>query len=412
MPRTRWVSGSLVVTVTSLVVACGGAPKEASAPGVVGDTIVVAALSPLSDAVAVIGKPLAAGLQGYAKQLNAKGGIAGRYQLKVVEEDITYANPTTGAQKYQKVKDNVALIAMTVGTDQVNGLLPLMAEDSMLLIPTTFDVEWVREPNILPWGAPYQVWAINGVAYYLETAGAGKTICSLVLATGYGQAAEEGLAFAAKELGFQVAVKGRFRQDDQDFVAPISQLRNARCDAVVLASLPGVTGKVLGAAAQLGFEPRWISQGPTWHQTLVNTPLRDYYAKNLWVVAWGPEWDDTTAVGMRGVLEAAATFFPNQEPDLYFIAGYLQGMTTHALLEKAIALGDLSRGGILRAMEQLTVPTGDLIGEYRYGPVATREPPRTVSIFKMNPTKPFGIELMARDYTSPVAAKYSVPQRH
>lgn len=408
-PLERFVAALSGPAVAAMLVGCGGGGAgSASAPGVVGDTITIGALTPLSDAVAVLGKPLAVGLQAYARQVNQAGGVAGRYHLRVLEEDITYANPSTGAQKYQKLKGNVALIAMVVGTDQVNGLLPLLSEDSVIVIPTTFDVEWVRQPNLLPIAAPYQVWVINGAAYYLAQAGPGKRICSMVLATGYGEAAQEGLEIAARELGFEVAATTSFRQDDQDFVAPITQLRNARCDAVFLASLPGVTGKVLGAAAQLGFEPQWIAQSPAWHPILLDSPLRDYYQRHLWLIAPGTGWGDTTAAGMADMIAGIAAYAPDQKPDLYAAVGYILGMTARALLEEAIAAGDLTRTGLLRAMERLeSIPYRGLMPEYRYGSAAQRQPPRKVTLLAIDPAGPWGIRMIVKDYESPANAKYT-----
>jgi len=139
---------STVAAVAGLLLgACGGSAGDTAArtPGVSGDTIFIGALTPLSDAVAVIGKPILAGATAYFDRLNAEqGGVGGKYKVKVLAEDITYANPSSGAQKYQKLKDQVAMIGLVVGTDQVNGLLPLLAEDSMIAVPTTFDAEWVR----------------------------------------------------------------------------------------------------------------------------------------------------------------------------------------------------------------------------------------------------------------------------
>jgi ABC-type branched-subunit amino acid transport system substrate-binding protein len=414
MPRSRIRPRDALRRVLLLLpiglAACGGG-GPAGPPGVVGDTIVIGALTPLSDAVAVIGKPLAAGLQAYARRFNESGGaIGGRYKLKVVEEDITYANPSTGAQKYQKIKEDVALMAMVVGTDQVNGLLPLLEEDSVLVIPTTLDLEWVREPFLLPWGTPYQLWAVNGVAYYLSQPGnAGRRICSLVLATGYGEAAVEGLEFAARTMGFEIGVRASFRQDDQDFVAPITQLRNARCDAVVFASLPGVTGKVLGAAAQLGFTPRWIGQGPSWHHGMIKSPLIDYYERHLWIVSGAPEWGDTTVAGMRDLLATVAAYDPEMAGDLYYLNGYVLGRTAHALLEEAATRGDLSRAGVLKAMETVAVRYDGLWAEYRYGPVGSREPPRSVAIARINRALPSGGEVIAADYVAPAALEYPLP---
>ena len=404
----------LIAGLGCLLVGCSPAsPRGPATPGVAGDTITIAALTPLSDAVAVIGNPLLAGLEVYFQSINQeKGGVAGRYRVRILAEDITYANPSTSVQKYQKIKDQVALIAIAVGTDHVNSLLPLLEEDSIVTSPTTFDAEWIREPRLLPFGVPYQIWVINGASYYREKEGADKTICSLVLATGYGEAGEEGLEFAAKELGFPIAVKARFRQDDQDFVAPITQLRNARCDAVFLGSLPGVTGKVLGAAAQLSYEPRWIAQAPSWHGILAESPLEEYYAKTLWVLANGPEWGDTTVAGMRAMVGAVGRYRPQQRPDLYFTAGWVIARGAHHLLEKAVALGDLSRAGLLSALQQLgTLSHDGLWPDYGYGAIDTREPPRTTSVFRINPAKPFGLEELAREVSSPAAERFQFARK-
>jgi hypothetical protein len=185
-------------------------------------------------------------------------------------------------------------------------------------------------------------------------------------------------------------------------------LRNARCDAVILGSLPGVTGKVLGAGAQLGFEPRWIAQSPAWHSTLLDSPLRDYYTRHLWLMSPGTEWGDPMAAGMAEMIEAIAEFDPNQKPDFYASTGYVLGMTARGLLEEAIARGDLSRTGLLQAMVSLkTIPYQGLVPEYSYGPVATRQPPLAVCIFRIDPEGPWGVRMIARDYVSPAAAKFS-----
>ncbi len=408
--QLRW----LAVTMVTLT-ACGGGEGDGArpTPGVSGDTITVGAIVPLSDAVAVIGTPMAAGMQVYFDALNARGGIAGRYKLKLLTEDQTYANPSTSAQKYQKVKDQVALFGTVVGTDHINTLLPLLAEDSVMVMPATFDSEWVREPMLFPWLAPYQIWAMNGVGYFLEAGGrAGKNICAMTLATGYGDAGLEGVTFAAEKMGFTVAATARFKQDDQDFVAPITQLRNARCDAVMLASLPAVTGRILGAAAQAGFAPQWIALSPGWHATMVSSPLREYLVKNFWVVFDAPAWGDTTASGMQAMEAAVARFRPDQKPDIYFGTGYAMALGVEALLARAVEMGDLSRAGILRASETLGLVSYEgLAGAYRYGPAADREPPRTTNIFRVDPEAPVGLRALRSGYGTAAAQEYAFARR-
>ncbi len=406
--RLQWVPAVLGAT---FAVACGGERAQPT-PGVSGDTITIGAIVPLSDAVAAIGVPMAAGMRVYFDDLNARGGIAGRYQVRLLVEDQTYANPSTSAQKYQKIKDQVALFGMVVGTDHVNMLLPLLAEDRVMLVPATFDAEWVREPMLFPFSPPYQIWAMNGAGYFLaEGRRTGKTVCAAALATGYGEAGVEGLTFGAERLGYTIGATVRFKQDDQDFVAPITQLRNARCDAVVLVSLPAVTGRVLGTAAQMGFAPQWILLSPGWHGTMVESPLRDYLVKNAWVAYDGQAWGDPSE-GMAQLLDATARLRPEQKPDIYYSVGWAISILVEALLAHAVERGDLSRDGIMRASETVgRISTRGFSGEYTYGPAATREPPRGISIFRVDPSAPTGLRTMVTGYETTASREYKIESR-
>jgi ABC-type branched-subunit amino acid transport system substrate-binding protein len=402
--------------LTMAVTACGGSGGDQAArtPGVSGDTIYIGALAPLSDAVAVIGKPMVAGLTTYFDKVNAEqGGIGGRYVVKVVAEDITYANPSTGAQKYQKIKDQVAMLGMVIGTDQVNGILPLLAEDDMIAVPTTFDAEWVRDPHLLPWGSPYQLQAINGVGYALTQGGhAGQTVCTMALATGYGQATVEGVDHLAREMGFTIPVKATFKQDDQDFVAPITQLKNAGCGVVMLASLPSVTGKVLGTAAQLGYAPRWIGTSPSWHQALAASPIKDYLVKAFWLSWDGPSLADTAVAGAKTMLAAQAAYAPNQPADFYYYAAYIMAFPIREMLERAVASGDLTRAGLRAASTALgSVDSDGLVSPYAYGAVEARNPPRTATIFRVNAADPLGLEVAAQGVSMPAAESYTFTRR-
>jgi ABC-type branched-subunit amino acid transport system substrate-binding protein len=393
--------------------ACSGGDQRASTPGVQGDTITVGALVPLSDAVAVIGKPMLAGLTTFFDRVNASGGIGAKYHVKLLAEDITYVNPSSGAQKYQKIRDQVSMFGMVIGTDQVKGLLPLLAEDSVIALPTTFDAEWVRDPNLLPWGTPYQLQAINGVGYALTGAGyAGQPVCTMTLATGYGEATVEGVEYLATAMQFSVAAKATFKQDDQDFVAPVTQLKNAGCAVVMMASLPSVTGKVLGAAAQLGFAPRWVLTSPSYHHALAASALKDYLEKTTWMSWDGATYGDTTMPAMRTMLAAQQRFMPQQKPDWYYQAGYVMGYAVQALLERAVANGDLSRPGLLRAMTEIpTLSTEGLLRDWSYGPVAQRNPPRAGTIFKVSASAPLGLTVEQDGVSVPAAQSYTFERR-
>ena len=77
--------------------------------------------------------------------------------------------------------------------------------------PASLDSFWVREPNLLPIGGPYQIQAINALDWYVtEGDGEGKKVCSLIQDDPYGEAGQAGLEFAAEELDVELADPVRF----------------------------------------------------------------------------------------------------------------------------------------------------------------------------------------------------------
>jgi len=251
------------------------------------------------------------------------------------------------------------------------------------------------------------------VGYALTDGGhAGQTVCTMSLATGYGKATEEGVEYLAAAMGFPVPVKATFKQDDQDFVAPITQLKNAGCGVVMLASLPSVTGKVLGTAAQLGFAPRWIGTSPSWHQALAASPIKAYLVQHYWTSFDGPALGDTSVAGVRALRAAQATYSPGQEPDYYYYAGYLASFAIHAMLEKAVAAGDFTRAGLRAASQAFATTTSDgLASDYTYGPVASRNPPRVGTVFRVNPQATIGLEVERSGVSVPAAQGYTFGKR-
>jgi hypothetical protein len=110
---------------------------------------------------------------------------------------------------------------------------------------------------------------------------------------------------------------------------------------------------------------------------------------------------------MRDLIARVERFKRDQEPDYYFSFGYLQARAMTALLEKAVELGDLSRGGLMAASEQLgTVSFDGLSGDYVYGPAAERNPPRVSTIYEVDPDKPFGLGTLEYQYESDAAAAF------
>jgi ABC-type branched-subunit amino acid transport system substrate-binding protein len=411
----------LLVAAAALALAgCGGGADDddsggggeegaalSSVPGFDGTTIKLGVLTPLTGPVAVIGQPLTAGNQVYFDYVNSQGGIAGKYKVELVQEDTQY-QPDTTVQQYNRIKNDVVAFTQILGTAPTLATLPQLAQDGMIAAPASLDAFWVREPNLLPVGGPYQIQAINALDYYInEGDGEGKNICSFIQDDAYGEAGQAGVDFAAEQLGFEVAGTQRFKVGDKDVTGQIQRLQRAKCDAVFLVATPTDAGTIWGAAAQLGFAPRWIAQSPSWIDELGASPLAEYLQQTTWVVAEGTEWGDPEVQGAKDLVARVEQFKPDQDPDYYFSFGYSQGIAMTALLEKAVELGDLSREGLMQASEQLgTVSFDGLGGDYAYGPAEERDPPRVSTIFEVNPEKPFGLSRLAYQYESDAAKEY------
>ena len=402
----------LVAVLAVLVAGCGGAADDGdgggddgeaaslkSVPGFDGTTIKLGVLTPLTGPVAVIGLPLTAGNQVYFDSVNAKGGIAGKYKVELVQEDTQYSPPKT-VQQYNKVKGDVVAFTQVLGTAPTLAVLPQLRTDGMIAAPASLDALWVREENLLPVGGPYQVQAINALDYYVKQAdGKGKNICTFIQDDAYGEAGQAGVDFAAEKLGFKVADTQRFKAGDKDVTGQIQRLQRSKCDAVFLVATPTDAGTIWGTAAKLGFAPRWIGQSPTWIDELGASPLAEYLQKTTWIAAEGTEWGDNSVEGMTAMVDNVKQYKPDQEPDYYFGFGYQQGIAMTALLEKAVELGDLSHEGLMKASEQLgSVSFDGLTDDYQYGPAAERNPPRTTTIYEVDPDKPFGLGNLEYQY--------------
>ena len=258
MKRLFWI-----VALLALVLAgCGGAADDegdsgesgdaslANAPGFDGKTIKLGILTPLTGPVAVIGKPLTAGNEVYFDYVNSQGGIAGKYKVELVQEDTQYSPPAT-VQQYNKIKNNVVAFTQVLGTAPTLATLPQLAQDKIIAAPASLDAFWVREPNLLPVGGPYQVQAINALDYYVNQAdGKGKNICSFIQDDAYGEAGQSGVDFAAEELGFKVVDTQKFKVGDKDVTGQVQRLQGSKCDAVFLVATPDRRGHDLGHGRQ------------------------------------------------------------------------------------------------------------------------------------------------------------------
>lgn len=413
-----------LVAVAMLGAACGGSGSDdnatkdtkpgsssnegkapANAPGFDGKTITLGVVTPQTGIAAVIGKPLTNGNKVYFDALNAKGGIAGKYKVNLQVVDSQY-QPQTGVQQYNAIKGNVTAFVQILGTGVVNAILPLLKADNIVAGPASLDSFWVPEQQLMALGAPYQLQAINGMDWWVNKEGhKDSKICVMHQDDPYGKAGLEGVQFAGEQMNFKITKEVSFAPTDTDFSAQVNQLKASGCELVFLVGLPSATGGIMSVSEKTGFTPQWIGQSPTWIGLLANNP---YMQQHFMIVSEGPEWGDTSTPGMKQMMDDVAQFdTQNQQPDTYFAFGYAQAWSMAQILEKAVELGDLSREGIVQAMDKVgTLKTGGILGDYQYGLPKDRVPPRAGRMFKVDPATPGGLKAVTEESVSDAAKKF------
>jgi ABC-type branched-subunit amino acid transport system substrate-binding protein len=412
-PATSAAPGTSAVATTAAPGTSAGGGTPAKAPGFDGTTIKLGMIGALSGpASAPIGIPLANGNRVFFEALNAKGGIGGKYKVQLVEGDGKYDVAET-VKQYGTIKDQVAAFVQTFGTPTTQALLQSINEDHVLVQPATLDSIWQTQKYLLPILAPYQIQAANGLSYYVQQNGKSKVICSMIIDSAYGQAGEQGLDYAAKQLGVKIAVKQTHKAGDQDFTAQINAFKSGKCDMVWLTALPTETAGILGRAAQAGFNPQWVAQSPTFVTAFLGSPLGPYMQAHFWLMGEGPQWGDTSVPGMAMMLNdvKASKVDPGQKPDGYFTFGYTEAWAVAQVLEQAVKNGDLSHDGIVKAVSDLGQLKFDgLAADEKIGDPGVREAPRANTVFAMNPSTvntDGGVKPLVKGYTSDAAKSFT-----
>jgi ABC-type branched-subunit amino acid transport system substrate-binding protein len=400
------LTSSTLMVLAGPVSAGGKAPAETA--GFDGETITLGVITPQSGLASVVGKPVTTGNQIWWDYYNdVEGGIAGKYPVELQIEDSAY-EAATAVSAYDSLKGEVVAFQQILGTQITQALLPKMQADQAVGVPATLDSTWVHNPNLAPVSAPYQIEVINALDYYVNNGGEGTKVCALAQDDEYGEAGLEGLAFAKKQLKLKTGPSPRY-ETGEDVTGQIQQLADAKCEAVVLASLATDTQSIITKAITLNYEAQFIALAPAWLAGFAqNDSINDYLVEHFWVSAGQyVMWGDTSVPGMQEFLERAAQYAPDQSPDPYAVFGYLQGQVMAQILERAVKNGDLSRAGILKAMTQVKKLTFDgLDEEYKYGPAAKRSPGRATAVLGVDPAGVVGLKIVNPQTASDAAEKF------
>jgi ABC-type branched-subunit amino acid transport system substrate-binding protein len=303
-------------------------------------------------------------------------------------------------QEYQRIQGDVVMFSGVLGDASVDALIPIIDPEDGVIVSSSQSARFRTEPGVAPTFTSYETNVLNAVSWLMEEGEISEdsAFCSLVQEDASGEARTSGLEAAAEHYGGSVAEVQNFAPTDTALTAQVQALKAAGCDVVVWGGTPAQTPTLVAAATQLDFAPTFIGEFYALAPTFAETPIAPYLTDH-WIFT-GPagNLDDTSIEGIKVLTEQLG----DTEVTMQHVYGFMQGITTNAILEQAIADGDLSGAGLRKAMEEIeSISYMGLGGDVTYGPPADRELPRTTSIFRYNVDSQWSLDAAAVQYENP-----------
>jgi len=229
------VVGVLVGAVALAGIAMGqGAPR-----GVTANEIVLGTHTDLSGPAATYGVSSSNAVKMRFDEVNEKGGIAGR-KIKLIVEDTQYQVPRAvqaGAKLINR--DRIFAMVAGLGTPMNNALFKDQLDAG---VPNLFPLSAARsmfEPfhRLKFYGAATYVDQVRAGINYFATKKGKKAICAMYQDTDFGKEVLDGVQQQVEKMKLKLAETTAHKPTDQDFTAPITKLKAAGCDLVVLGTI-------------------------------------------------------------------------------------------------------------------------------------------------------------------------------
>jgi ABC-type branched-subunit amino acid transport system substrate-binding protein len=177
----------------------------------------------------------------------------------------------------------------------------------------------------------------------------GESVAIVTFPGDYGEDSGNGAVIGADFYGIEVAYDGRAAViPGQDQTQVISSIVSSGADWVFATVNPSTFGEILGGALQGGYQGLWTGASPSYDFRLLDTPLADALGQVYYQSTYGITWG-TDIPGMAEVTAAMQAAYPDRRPSDAFLIGWNEAVAMRAVLEAALAAGDISRAGMVAA---------------------------------------------------------------
>jgi hypothetical protein len=359
---------------------------------------------------------MAAAQVDFWKAVNAGGGIGG-FDVDILPENTFDArfNPDLAVEGYKAISPGVVALAQILDSPEIRALLPLMEADRTVAATASWWSGWafpdIDGGLILETGAPSCIESMNGFDWLVQTRGKAFTYATVGFPGDLGGDYAAGIRIAALANGMGPAV-AELQQapimSGGDVAATAAVLAATKPEVIFLAVGPEELAAIVGGVYAAGHQTAtYVGIGPSWDPGLLEqTDLtaileQSYFNTSQW---GGWNFDSEGHALMRAAAEDN-----ERTPGNGYVAGWVSQYGLKALLEKALANGDLTRtgGGIDLAMSGLAeVDYQDMLPVHSFvgTPDATVERQSLVS--KVDAGSPDGLTLVTPLFSGATAAGY------
>ena len=369
-------------------------------PGISGTTISLGVLTDLTGVFAALGKDITNGQTLFWDTQNAKGGVCGKYQVKLNVKDHGYV-VQQGVQLYSSLRTDALAIQHTVGSPISTALAPQLQQDKMVNFPAAWARSLTDNPQNVVVGATYEIEQINVLDYLLKQGKIkeGDKIGHIYFEGEYGEGGLAGSKYFASKHGMTV-VEAKIKSTDADMTAQVTQFKAQGVKAMSLTVAPGQTASAAGVAAAQGLDVPIAGNNPVFAPGLLKGPAGPALKKNLYVASPVSPFDKN-----EDLLKTYQAKFPG-DTTLGVVFGTAAANVMSQILEKACAAGDLTREGVTNAKNGLgKVETGGLAVPLDFS--KTGVSPSTKSYILQAADVPGGAKSVAELYEGADAAGYT-----
>ena len=246
----------LTTAAASMLLPAMSRSAGAATRGVSETEIIIGMMTDLSGVTAVQGSNAAKAIRLAFDDVNANGGIAGRKIRFIIEDDEYLVPKAVQAMNKLLNRDNIFISIGGGGTPHMDAVLPSMIEKQ---VPNIFPLTCARsmfEPlNKFKYGqfSSYYDQMRAAVKYFAERHGK-QTFGMMYQDTDFGKDLYAGVVAQTEAMGMKLAAVTAHRPTDTDFNAPMTRLRDARCDMIMMGTIIKDTTIILQTARKMGWD--------------------------------------------------------------------------------------------------------------------------------------------------------------